>query len=450
MRTSLLRKVKKTIERYGLFVPGDRILVAVSGGVDSMVLLEVLCLLRQEYDLKLWVAHYDHRLRKNSLRDALFVYRKARERGLPFVYGVSAVREYARREGLSLEMAGRELRYRFFERLYQSLDLQKIALAHQADDLAEEVLLKFLRGAGRRGLAGIPVKREAHIVRPLLLVSREEILAFARARGLDWIEDETNRDIRFLRNRVRHLLLPFLEKHFHPQVKENLKRTALILAEEEELIEDLARKAYQRARTKDEIVGLAVPILRELPVALRRRVFWVALREAGVPLLRLRQSHLEALNQILTGKARGPVPLPGGFQAVRAPGLIKITPRIRQEVGPFALKIEAPGEYKLPGPWILKVEISKQCPGEGLRLKKVFPLIIRNRRPGDRIYWPAVGHKKLKKFLWEKGLEPSERDLLPLVEFQGHIVAIPNYYVHPLYRPAPEEEALCLIFRKLA
>ncbi len=450
MKTSLLRKVKKTIERYALFAPGDRVLVAVSGGVDSMVLLEVLFLLRKEYDLRLWVAHYDHRLRKDSLRDALLVYRRSREMGLPFIYGVSVVREYARREGLSLEMAGRELRYRFFERLYQRLDLQKIALAHHADDLAEEVLLKFLRGAGRRGLAGIPVKREAHIVRPLLRASREEILHFARARGLAWTEDETNRDIRFLRNRVRHLLLPFLEKHFHPRVKENLKRTALILAEEEELIEDLARKAYQRARVRAEGVGLAVPVLRELPVALRRRVFWLALREAGVPLLRIRQSHLEALNQILGGRARGPVPLPGGFQAVRAPGLIRIIPRRITGGEPFALKVEAPGEYRLPGGWILEVKIAKECPEKGIKLKKVGPLLIRTRRPGDRIYWPGVGHKKLKKFFWERGLEPAERDLLPLVEFQGRIVAIPGHYVHPDYRPEPEEEALCLIFRKLA
>ncbi|HFC97669.1 MAG TPA: tRNA lysidine(34) synthetase TilS, partial [Thermosulfurimonas dismutans] len=238
MRSSLLRKVRQTIERYALFSPGDRVLVAVSGGVDSMVLLEVLYLLQREYELSLWVAHYDHRLRRGSLEEALWVRQEARRRGLPFIYGVGPVREYARREKISLEMAGRELRYRFFESLRRRLDLQKVALAHHADDLAEEVLLKFIRGAGRRGLAGIPVKREEVVVRPLLLVTRAEIEAFARQRGLRWVEDESNQDPRFWRNRVRHLLLPFLEEHFHPRVRENLKRTALILAEEEELIGD--------------------------------------------------------------------------------------------------------------------------------------------------------------------------------------------------------------------
>ncbi|WP_297057189.1 tRNA lysidine(34) synthetase TilS [Thermosulfurimonas sp.] len=441
MRSSLLRKVRQTIERYALFRPGDRVLVAVSGGVDSMVLLEVLHLLQREYGLSLWVAHYDHRLRKSSLEEALWVRQEARRRGLPFIYGVGLVREYARREKISLEMAGRELRYRFFESLRRRLDLQKVALAHHADDLAEEVLLKFIRGAGRRGLAGIPVKREEVVVRPLLLVTRAEIEAFARQRGLRWVEDESNQDPRFWRNRVRHLLLPFLERHFHPRVRENLKRTALILAEEEELIGDLARRAYDRALL--ETGELSVPVLRELPEALRRRIYWIALKEAGVPLLRIRQGHLQALEQLFRGRARGPVPLPGGFMALRAPGRIRILSGPQPAISPFVLKVQGPGRYPLPGGWYLRVESSPTCP-EGLRLKKDFPFIVRSRRPGDRVLIPGLGHKKIKKLLREKGLTVWERDLWPLVEKDGKIIAIPEYYVHPDWRPSPQEEALCL------
>ena len=411
-----------------------------------MVLLEALYLLRKEYHLSLWVAHYDHRLRKSSLAEAFMVYKEARKRRLPFIYGVSLVREYAHREKISLEMAGRELRYRFFERLYKALDLQKVALAHHADDLAEEVLLKFLRGAGRRGLAGIPIKREAYVVRPLLLVSKEEIEAFARQRGLVWTEDETNRDPRFLRNRVRHLLIPFLEKHFHARVKENLKRTALLLAEEEELIEGWAQEVLEKALVRTPYLALRVPILREAPGALRRRVFWLALKEAGVSLFRLRHAHLQALDQLVAGKARGPVPLPGPFQAVRGPGFIRLIPK-RERPPSFYLEIKALGRYTLPDGRRVLLEKGVKCPPPGVKLKweKVcFPIVIRNRQPGDRIFCPGVGHKKLKKFLWEQGLAVEERETLPLIEMEGLVVAIPGLYIHPEFEASPEEEGLCL------
>ncbi|QJA06920.1 tRNA lysidine(34) synthetase TilS [Thermosulfurimonas marina] len=446
MKRSLLRTVKRIIERYGLLHRGDRVLVAVSGGVDSVVLLEVLDLLKEEYELQLFVAHYDHRLRKASLRDSLFVYQLAKKKGLPYLYGVSLVKEYARREGLSLEMAGRELRYRFFERLRRDLDLHRIALAHQADDLAEEVLLRFLRGAGRRGLAGIPVKREAHIIRPLLFVSRQEILDFARERGLSWVEDESNRDPRFVRNRVRHLLIPFLEEHFHPRVRENLKRTALILAEEEELIDEMARKALDRALVKEaKEVVLRVPILRGYPEALRRRVFWLALSRAGVSLIRVRKVHLEALENLLSGKARGPVPLPGDFRAVRGPGILRLLRSPSPVSEPFFLEIYGEGEYLLPGgKFILERGASREA--SVLDPERIsFPLVVRSRRPGDRIFWPKVGHKRLKKFFWEQGIPPEMRDLWPLVEYQGEIVAIPGYYVHPAYQ-ARGKEGLVLRF----
>jgi len=447
LKRSLLRNVKKSIERYGLLQPGDRVLVAVSGGVDSVVLLEVLDLLREEYRLSLWVAHYDHRLRKTSLRDSLFVYQLARKRGLPYLYGVSLVKEYARREGLSLEMAGRELRYRFFERLRQDLDLDRIALAHQADDLAEEVLLRFLRGAGRRGLAGIPVKREAHIIRPLLFVSRQEILDFARQRGLSWMEDETNRDPRFVRNRVRHLLIPFLEKHFHPRVRKNLQRTALILAEEEELIDEMARKALARVQIlQDREVVLKVPLLREYPEALRRRIYWLALSRAGVSLIRVRQVHLQALENLLSGRARGPVPLPGGFRALRGPGVLRITPLFPSPSPEFSLKIYGEGEYLLPsGKLIIRREKAPSQPG--LALEKIsFPLLVRSRRPGDRLYLPGVGHKKLKKFFLEKKIPPEKRHKIPLVVLNQEIIAIPGYYIHPDYQA--QKEALYLLFEE--
>ncbi len=409
-------------------------LLAVSGGPDSMALLEAMCLLAPEYRLELFVAHFDHCLRRTSRDEALFVKREAEKRGLPFILGTSPVREYARREKLSLEVAGRELRYRFFEDLAERLALDKVALAHQADDLAEEVLLRFIRGAGRRGLAGIPVKREGLYVRPLLLVSKEEIEDFLREREVPYVEDPSNKDPRFLRNRVRHLLIPFLEEHFHRRVKESLKRTALVVAEEEEFLGELAQRELKRlSRLENEGVALSVRGLKALPLALRRRVFLEAFRLVGIPLFRVGFSHLEQMESLLEGKTRGNVNLPSGFIARREPGRLVI----KKEVPPppaFFFSIEGPGEYPLPDGRVLSVRLAsvEEPPAGALVLdpqRASFPLTVRPARAGDRIRPPGFhGRKKLKKLFWERKVPHEFRWSWPIIEKDGEIVGVPGFF----------------------
>ncbi len=425
-------------------------MLAVSGGPDSMALLEVMFLLAPEYRLELFVAHFDHRLRRTSQEEALFVKREAEKRGLPFILGACPVREYARRERLSLEVAGRELRYRFFQGLTERLALDKVALAHQADDLAEEVLLRFIRGAGRRGLAGIPVKREGLYVRPLLLVSKEEIEAFLREREIPYVEDPSNQDPRFLRNRVRHLLIPFLEKHFHKKVKDALKRTALVVAEEEEFLGELAARELKRL-SRLEAGGLALSVrgLKGLPLALRRRVFLEAFRLVGIPLFRVGFSHLEQMESLLQGKTRGNVNLPSGFIARREPGRLVV----KKESPPppsFCLEIKGPGEYLLPDGRVLRVKLAspKEASKEALILdpqKVSFPLTVRPAQPGDRIRPPGFyGRKKLKKLFWERKIPHEFRWSWPIIEKDGEIVALPGFFVQEGYEGKGEQEALII------
>ncbi len=446
-----LKKIKKVIEEYNLFRKGDRVLVAVSAGLDSITLLETLYLLQREFEIKLFVSHYDHKIRKNSHLDALFVYQICKEKKIPFFYTAAPVSLYAKREGLSLEMAGRELRYNLWYNLAKKYDFHKIALAHHLDDLIEEVFLKLIKGTGKRGLAGIPIIREDLIVRPLLFVSKEEIKDFALERGLSWREDPTNQDLRFLRNKVRQLLIPFLEKHFNPKIRETLKRTVLIISEEEELIEKLAIQSYQNIKKfwEDDLI-LQISELKKLPSVIRRRVYFLAFKEAGIPLFRITSRHLFSLDNLVMKQAKGPVYLPGKFLAYRGPGYLRFTQKVFT-IPYYEILISQEGFYELPIGKIKITLINKeetpmkdsknfQISGDHLKL----PFLIRKRRPGDRIYFPGVGHKKLKKLLQEKRIPSYLRDQLPVIEKDGTIIGVWNVYTHPNYLVREETEKVWL------
>ncbi len=436
-----INTIKKYIEKFRLFQKGDRVLLGISGGIDSVVLLEVLCILKKEYNLSLFVSHYDHKIRKNSYKDALFVYKLCKERKIPFFYTASPVPAYAKKEKLSLEMAGRELRYKLWYNLARKYDFQKIALAHHLDDLAEEIFMKLIKGTGKRGLAGIPVKREDLIVRPLLFITKEEIKKFALERGLNWREDETNQDLRFLRNKIRHILIPFLENNFSKKIKENIRKTALLIAEEEELIEELAKNKFEEIRfyLEGKLV-LKLHELKQVHPGLRRRIYFIAFKEAGIPLFRITYSHLESLENLITKKTKGPVYLPGNFLAYRGPGYVIFTTKLFS-LPYFEIQVIKEGEYLLPNKQTLKVyklPFSKDLikPVNSILFsaeKLTFPFIIRKRKPGDKIYIPSVGHKKLKKFFWEKNIPSYLRENIILIEHEKRIVGIWNLYLHPEY-----------------
>ncbi|BAU22831.1 tRNA(Ile)-lysidine synthetase [Caldimicrobium thiodismutans] len=435
-----LKKIRKFIEEYKLLRKGDRVLVGVSSGLDSLTLLETLFLLKKDLEIEIFVSHYDHKIRKGSHRDALFVYKYCKERGLPLFYTSSPVPSYAKREGLSLEMAGRELRYNLWYHLSKKYDFHRIALAHHLDDLVEEVFLKLIKGTGKRGLAGIPVKREEFIVRPFLFVSKEEIKNFAIERGLNWREDPTNQDLRIPRNKIRHILIPFLEKNFNPKIKETLKKTVSIIGEEEELIEELALENYDKIKSFwEEDLLLKIGELKLLPPVLRRRIYFLAFKEAGIPLFRITSRHLLMLDALILKQAKGPVYLPGNFLAYRGPGYLRLTKKVFT-VPYFEIKVESPGHFDLPvGKLTLSLIPSKERPSQNSRNFQISadnlnpPFIIRKRKPGDKIYIPGIGHKKLKKFLQEKRIPSYLRDQLLIIERNGQIIGVWNVYVHPEY-----------------
>jgi tRNA(Ile)-lysidine synthase len=271
---AIVASVRQVLQEAGLEA-GVGLVVAASGGIDSTVLLDVL----DGLGYRLHVAHLDHALRPNSAADSRFVADEAKRRGLPCSVERRDVGAYARTEGLSLEEAGRRQRYAFLDQVASRVGAEFIALGHHADDQAETVILRLLRGSGATGLGGMEIAREGRYLRPLLRVRRAEIEKYARQQGLCSREDPSNRDPRFLRNRVRRELMPLL-KSYNSNIAEVLNRTAALLKAEDDLLAELTQEALDTViceRCNDK-VALDSTRLLTYHIAVQRRVLRAVLQ----------------------------------------------------------------------------------------------------------------------------------------------------------------------------
>ncbi len=333
---SFVSKVRRTIVHRGMIKPGETILVACSGGADSTALLHALYELRTDFSLKLAVAHFDHGLRAASARDARFVHAMAADLGLPFYLQRQDVAAEAKKHGLNLEEAGRRFRYEFLQETASEIGAQRIATGHSLDDQAETVLMRLLRGSGSRGLSGIAPVLEYVVIRPLIDVRRKDIEAFLRERKVSHREDETNRDLRFLRNAVRHRLIPHLEKKYEPAIVEKLGRTAELLAADERALELHVRRILPGIVTGEGVTSaLSVDAMALLPVGLSRRCIrdFLELHQKG-DLLRITYDDIENIRNLGPGKV---AVLPGKIRLMREGAWIKRAPApVKQKAADFS------------------------------------------------------------------------------------------------------------------
>ncbi|MGD0620945.1 MAG: tRNA lysidine(34) synthetase TilS [Thermacetogeniaceae bacterium] len=333
----MISKIRSFSARHGMFGRGMKIVVGVSGGADSVGLLQVLRQIAPEYDLRLHVVHLNHMLRPEAADDAAFVRQLAHRFGLPVTIGCARVDTIARRLRTGIEEAGRLARYRLLEQVADRIGAQRIAVGHHAGDQVETVLLNLMRGAGPGGLAGIPPRR-GRVVRPLLCASKEEIAAYCQGAGLEWRTDASNLSPEFLRNRIRHRLLPLLRKEFNPRFDQAVLRLAEIVGEEDRwfrrhakvlLSQLLAPGTGKCSRQSGQMTAPGVPGVRPpsgsvrltlsafvcLPLALRRRLLLVAVRRAGGSLRHLGyQNVANCLDFLSRGAPGGTVQLPGGVR----------------------------------------------------------------------------------------------------------------------------------------
>jgi tRNA(Ile)-lysidine synthase len=310
----LVASVARALRAAGRPARGETLVVALSGGADSVALLDALALLRRPRGFRLVAAHLDHGLRPSAVDDAAFCSSLCERLGVPLHTGRADVRARAARDGRGLEDAARRERYAFLRRVLRTEAAAALAVAHTRDDQAETLLLRLLRGAGASGLAAMRPRR-GRLLRPLLAVPREDVLAHLRARSLEWREDPSNADPAHLRNRVRLELLPYLEQRFNPSARAVVARAATLLGDEAAHLRDEARAVLAAARARDEdgaLVMLRGPLARA-PVPVARAALREALRRRG-GLRRVGMVHVERLLALVRSPspAGRRVSLPGG------------------------------------------------------------------------------------------------------------------------------------------
>ena len=424
----------------GLIIPGDRVLAAISGGPDSVALVALLLELRSEMPLEVRLAHFNHRLRDEARDDERFVNGLADRFVLPLAVGSADVRAAAARRKINLEETARELRYAFLRRTAAAGHATKIATGHTMTDQAETVLMRLMRGTGLTGLAGIaPVVPgpPCPIVRPLLAIPGPDLRVWLEARGLPFREDASNRDLRFLRNRIRAELLPEVARRYEPRIVAHLARLAGLVREDEALLQGFVRELldeFIRRQGRDVFLDLkTVPLL--LP-ALARRVGREFLREISGSLRDISFEDVEALLALRENKE---FVLRRGLVLRREGGLVglkKTAPRTKA----FETTWDGRRELSLPEAGLLVRGMRRRTGGKPGQVRRddrtgadfdadtmVFPLTVRSRRPGD-LYRPfgAPGRKKLKEVLRAKGVPASERDRRPVFLSRGVIVWAPG------------------------
>ncbi|MBI3769028.1 MAG: tRNA lysidine(34) synthetase TilS [Deltaproteobacteria bacterium] len=423
MALTLLAALRAAVRRYELLRTGDVVLVAVSGGADSVALLAALHELRDELGIRLVAAHLDHGLRgAESAADRTFVEALAAELGVPLTV------EAVRLPPGNVEAQARHARYEFLARAAAASGATKIATAHTVDDQAETVLLRVVRGAGRRGLGGIRPRRGA-IIRPLLLCDRVQVRHFLVARGRAWRRDRSNFDYGLARTRLRAGYLPALARELNPRLARALARLADVLRDEDTLLDGIA------ATVPGVADGIDLAVLRALEPPIARRVVRRWWRRVGSG-RRLAFGHVDAaLALAQRAHGGGRVRVPGGW-------VVRTATALAYEVGdgdaaaePYQRVLVPGGAVDLPGGWRLSlcenVADGSITPGDDLCVLDADavsgPLVVRTRRPGDRMRLLGLdGHTSIKRLFITRRVPQALRAGYPLVLDGNAIVWVPR------------------------
>lgn len=495
---ALAQTVLDHVRRHESLTAGERVSVAVSGGSDSVALLRLLLELRSELGVVLHVLHFNHKLRgAESLADAEFVAGLARKFKLEFHSAEADTAAFASQHQLSVETAARDLRYEFFARVTREVPLHKVVTGHTLDDQAETVLMRVIRGTGMRGLRSIQphldIETEdgsGEIVRPLLMIRRSALQRYLREIDQSWHEDATNQQTKYTRNRVRHTLLPLLEREFNPEIARGLSELAEIARGEEDYweneVEGWMGTVVQWIPPKRVRSGVDVPLgqllpsncdqapssgpprgapdamsalldigwLEAQPLAVQRRVIHAIGEYADIPLefKHVQEILLFAAEENGRGKQ---LALPKGWKVIHESATLDFQPPRNSETGlsDYQYSLPVPGEVRVSdtGLVIQAVEISASWSAaynpddlfdpESLEKR----LLVRNWHAGDR-FWPAhtKSRRKVKELLQERHIPHAERKLWPVVVSGEEIVWLRGFPGRAQLRPKNGSDAVLI------
>ena len=474
---SLQAQVASFVEEKGLFRGVSRLGLAVSGGSDSISLLHLVAPLCREAGILPVVLNFDHAIPgEHSDVDAAFVRDEAAHLGIEF-YGEVADGIVAG-GGKSLEMAAREARQAFYRRAADRFALDAIATGHQANDVAETLLLRLLRGAGAAGLAGLKPRsvlppmaphgsKPLIIIRPLLEIRREELREWLEKRGLGWCEDPSNTNEAIQRNEVRRSILPALSRRGCglAETIRQLARSADILREEDDYLDGLAATWLASVggpgivRAVSDIDGLPIALLlAEQPLAICRRVvrLWLMAHFGGVA------AGFSSVESVLALTDGGILTLPGGWRVKRKSGILVVMPEEAKSAAPQELVLAVPGEdhwgrYTISASLGGPVERSRQRLGVwpaactlSARLLAGKALSVRGRKPGDRMApYGLEGTRKLQDIFTDAKLPEVERDAYPVIVCGDEIVWLPGYRIATPYAVRDGDECLRITVGRL-
>ncbi|WP_163195367.1 tRNA lysidine(34) synthetase TilS [Clostridium thermarum] len=453
----MLQKVIDFINKYSMLNKGDRVIVALSGGPDSVCLMHMLNEVKEIYDIEIYGAHVNHCLRgEEADEDEAYAERFCRSLGVEFYSKKVDINEMVKRLNLSSETAGREARYSFFNELKERLGANKIALAHNLNDQAETVLMRIMRGAGIEGLQGIKPVRDGIFIRPILVLKREEIESYCAFNQLNPRTDKTNFENIYNRNKVRLELIPYIEKNFNKDILNTLNRLANIVSKDNEYIDEAAGKKYKTYCSFENNTVTLNKRLAEEHEAIISRVIRKALYEINGSLVNIEMIHIGDIIDLFTIGTGKKVALPSGVQAENVYGdirIYKVNETVQDKTFDGSIVLLAKNDISreiLFSRYIEEMDITV-----GIRLVKKHEIIkfaedpykkyfdydkiinsisIRYRRQGDRFSpYGMKGSKKIKDLFMDLKIPKDERDNIPLLCFDEEIVWVVGYNVSNNY-----------------
>lgn len=446
----LVERVRRIGEEHRLWSPGDCIVVAVSGGPDSIALLYIMHAIakRMERGLSLVCAHINHGFRpEESLEEVEFVQGLAGQLDLPFELGNLDIPSYMEQSGKGTQLAAREKRYEFLHAVAEKYGAASIALAHHADDQAETVMMRILRGSGSSGLAGMRIKRlerNVNLIRPLLRIYKAEILQACQESGIPYRIDSSNLQNKYARNAIRLDVLPFLGQ-YNGQLAESLNRLADTLGEEDDYMQQVTSQVYRELVTSNgEDLTFQIGPFTSLHAALQRRLIKLILNylPSGmeeidfVKIERVRQGAIQVMPTTWS------LDLGGGLQCVREYDTIRFIPNAAEDSLRYTYRVDkVPAEVAIQGLGT-NLLFTQTAAGQGAVStmahgndravfdadKLVYPLTVRSRQPGDMMKVMGLnGTKKVKDIFIDEKIPPSLRSRIPIVtDGLGQILWIPG------------------------